>query len=157
MQSVTTASGARAGRGVFEAGTMQAEFVLLLGRVLLGGIFVMSGWGKLMGLSAFAASLQSRGVPAPEVLSVVGACVEFFGGLAVVLGLWTHLAALLMVTFVIVATLISHRFWEFDGPQRALQYSNFNKNLAILGGLLVLSIAGAGRLSPDGALTRRLG
>jgi putative oxidoreductase len=157
MQSYTTVSSARSGRGLFEAGTTSAEVVLLIGRVLLGLIFVLSGWGKLMGLSAFAASLERNGVPAAQVLAVVGACVEFFGGLAVVLGLRPQLVALLMVVFVICASLISHRFWEFEGAQRAMQQSQFMKNLCIIGGFLVLSVAGGGRLSLDGALERRLG
>jgi len=155
MQSYTTLWGARSGGGAFATGTVQAASVLLLGRILLGSIFVLSGWGKLMGLAAFTASLARSGVPAPQALAVVGACVEFFGGLAVVLGLWAHLAALLMVAFVVVATLISHRFWEFEGAQRAMQQTNFMKNVAIIGGLLVLSLAGGGRLALDAALTRR--
>lgn len=157
MQSYTSASTPRFGRGAFESGTLPAEFVLLIGRVLLGGIFVLSGWTKLMGLTAFAASLQRNGVPAPQVLAVVGAAVEFFGGLAVVLGLWAHFAALLMVAFVVVATLISHRFWEFDGAARTMQQVNFVKNAAIIGGFLLLTVGGGGRLGLDAMLARRVG
>jgi putative oxidoreductase len=157
MQSDTSASTAGSGRNVFESGTLSAELVLLAGRILLGGIFVLSGWGKLMGLSAFAATLEKNGVPAPQVLAVVGAAVEFFGGLAVVLGLRPQLAALLLIAFVIVATLVSHRFWDFEGAAAATQRLQFMKNCAIAGGLLLLSAAGGGRLSLEAALARRLG
>src|SRR5262245_20813492 len=91
--------------------------IVLLGRVLIGGIFVQSGFDKLMGLDAFAAGLAARGLPAAlvPVLAPIGASVEFFGGLAIVFGLMTRCAALLMIVFVIVATLVSHRFWVFQG------------------------------------------
>src|SRR5262249_12391077 len=89
------------------------DAIVLLGRILIGGIFVQSGFDKLMGLDAFAAGLAARGLPAPlvPVLTPIGASVEFFGGLAIVFGLMTRCAALLMIGFVIIATLISHRFW----------------------------------------------
>ena len=123
----------------------------LLARCFIGGIFVYSGFGKLMALDAFAASLGKGGVPMPEVMAVVGAAVEFFGGLAIVLGVQTRYAALLMALFTISATLISHRFWEFDDlAMRKGQSVHFMKNLAILGAFLLLFVQGGGRLSFDG-------
>jgi putative oxidoreductase len=123
----------------------------LLARCFIGGIFVYSGFGKLMALDAFAASLGKGGVPMPEVMAVVGAAVEFFGGLAIVLGLQTRYAALLMALFTISATLISHRFWDFqDLAMRKGQSVHFMKNLAILGAFLLLFVQGGGRLSFDG-------
>jgi putative oxidoreductase len=121
------------------------DWLLLLGRVLLSSIFVLSGYGKLMGLAAFAASLEKNGVPFASTLAPVGACVEFFGGLAILLGIEIRYAALLMVAFVIVATLISHRFWELQDAARQAQMSNFMKNVAIMGGFVVLHVAGGGR------------
>src|SRR5262245_2145972 len=93
------------------------DVILLLGRILIGGIFVQSGFDKLMSLDAFAAGLAARGLPAAlvPVLAAIGASVEFFGGLAIFFGLMTRCAALLMIVFVIVATLVSHRFWVFQG------------------------------------------
>src|SRR5262249_14930429 len=71
------------------------DAILLLGRILIGGIFVQSGFDKLMGLDAFAAGLAARGLPAAlmPVLASIGASVEFFGGLAIVFGLMTRYAA----------------------------------------------------------------
>jgi putative oxidoreductase len=123
------------------------DVLLLLGRILLGGIFVISGYAKITGVAAFSASLERRGVPAASVLGVIGACVEFFGGLAIVLGIEVRYAAALMVAFVIVATLISHRFWEFQGEVRTAQTTNFSKNVAICGGFIILLAAGGGRLA----------
>jgi|AmaraimetFIIA100_FD_contig_123_18175_length_2272_multi_6_in_0_out_0_2 putative oxidoreductase len=127
------------------------DSILLLARILIGGIFVQSGFGKLMGLDAFAAGLARNGIPAAiaPVLAPIGAGVEFVGGLAVVLGLATRYAALLMIVFVVVATLISHRFWMLQGAERRTQTVQFAKNIAIIGGFLFAFITGAGRYCLD--------
>jgi putative oxidoreductase len=127
----------------------RSDFWLLVGRILLGGIFVVSGYGKLMGLAAFAASLEKNGVPYASALAPVGASVEFFGGLAIILGVEVRAAALLMIAFVIVATLISHRFWELQDPARRAQVTQFSKNVAIIGGFLLLHAAGGGRFAVE--------
>jgi putative oxidoreductase len=75
--------------------------------------------------------------------------VEFGGGLAIVLGLGTRYAALLMIGFVIAATLISHRFWSAPPAERAEQMIQFAKNAAIIGGFLFVFVTGGGRYSLD--------
>jgi putative oxidoreductase len=132
------------------------DVIVLLGRVALGAIFVKSGLQKLMALSAFAASLASRGVPQSSMLAVIGATVEFVGGIMIVTGFRVRPASLLMILFVIVATGISHRYWEYaDTAARRAQESQFFKNLSILGGFLLLYVCGPGRFSLDTLLRRR--
>ena len=132
------------------------DVIMLLGRVALGAIFVKSGLQKLMALSAFAASLASRGVPQSETWAVIGATVEFVGGILIVTGFRVRPASLLMILFVIVATGISHRYWEYaDAAARRAQEIQFFKNLSILGGLLLLYVCGSGRFSLDTLLRRR--
>jgi len=132
------------------------DVIVLLGRVALGAIFVKSGLQKLMALSAFAASLASRGVPQSSMLAVIGATVEFVGGIMIVTGFRARPASLLMILFVIVATGISHRYWEYaDTAARRAQESQFFKNLSILGGFLLLYVCGPGRFSLDTLLRRR--
>jgi len=127
------------------------DFGVLIGRVLIGWLFVESGWRKLMGLDAFIASLVNRRVPYATVLGWIGAPLEFFGGLALMLGGVTRCAALAMIAFTIVATLIGHRYWEItDAALRRMQQAHFAKNLAIIGGLVLLAVTGGGRFSVDG-------
>src|SRR2546423_2602153 len=122
------------------------NFLLLAGRVLMGWIFVESGFRKLTGMDAFIASLTNRRVPYASVLGWIGGAVEFFGGVAILLGFWTRCAALAMIVFVIIATLIGHRYWELtDAAARRMQQSHFAKNLTIIGGFLVLGGSGGGR------------
>lgn len=131
------------------------DLILLLGRLALGAIFVKSGLQKLMALGAFAASLASRGVTQSSVSAVIGATVEFVGGILIVTGLRTREASLLMILFVIVATGISHRFWEFAEAARRAQESQFFKNLSIIGGFLLLFVSCSGRFGLDSLLGRR--
>jgi putative oxidoreductase len=135
---------------------MNRDLTLLVGRVALGLIFVKSGLQKLLALSAFAASLASRGVPQSSFWAVVGATVEFVGGVLIIAGLRTREASLLMILFVIVATGIAHRYWEFaDAAARRTQESQFFKNLSIIGGFVLLWATGAGRYALDAMLGRR--
>jgi putative oxidoreductase len=130
--------------------------LLLAARVALGAIFVISGAMKLGTVAAFSASLAARGVPASWLWGPVGATVEFVGGVLIVLGLGTRYAAVLMILFVIVATAISHRFWEYADPQQfRLQQSQFFKNLAIIGGFIGVLAAGGGRFALDMLWRRR--
>ncbi|PWC81392.1 hypothetical protein TSH100_27330 [Azospirillum sp. TSH100] len=137
------------------AATAGQDALLLAARVLLGAIFVQSGFGKLMALGGFIAGMESQGVPMAAIVAPLGALVEAFGGLAIVLGAWTRLAALLVAAFTVAATLIAHRYWEAAPDAMKMQQIQFMKNLAIIGGFLSLVASGGGRFSIDGWRARR--
>ena len=132
-----------------------SDAVLIVGRLAMGIIFFQSGLAKLGALSAFSVNLGSRGVPFPDFWGPVGAISEFIGGTLIILGLGTRYAAALIVIFVIIATAIAHRYWEFPEPARRLQEGQFYKNLAIIGGALFLFICAAGRFSLDAILMKK--
>ena len=131
------------------------DVVLLAGRVALGAIFVESASRQLMTVGTFAASLASRGVPLPMLLAVVGVAVELVGGILIVSGFRTRVAAPPIILFMIVATVISHRYWELADAARRGQEIHFFKNLSIVGGLLLLFVSGPGRFSIDGLVRRQ--
>jgi putative oxidoreductase len=132
-----------------------SDTVLLVGRLAMGIIFFQSGFAKLAALGAFSASLGNRGVAFPGFWGPVGAISEFTGGTLIILGLGTRYAAALIVVFVIIATSIAHRYWEFAEPARRVQEGQFYKNLAIIGGALFLFICAAGRFSLDAILMKK--
>ena len=137
------------------AGTT-GDALLLIGRILLGWLFLTTAWGKLFGgIDGFAGYLRALKVPAPEVWAWIGAIVEFVVGVTLILGLGTRYAALLCVLFLIVATALAHRYWEYPPAQMGAQKTNFLKNLAILGGALFLFVSGGGRFSIDRMLAKR--
>ena len=119
----------------------------LVARILIGSLFVQSGLAKLIDLGAFAGMLAAGGVPMANVIGLVASVAEFGGGLGVVLGVGTRYAALLLIAFTIVATLIAHRFWDVPPDQREMQMIHFAKNVAIIGGLLCVFVTGGGRLA----------
>jgi putative oxidoreductase len=126
-----------------------SDLALLVARIAMSALFIPGGLRKLTDLAAFTATLHKQSVPLADVLAPIGACVEFFGGIAVLVGFQLRVATLLMILFTIIASFIAHRFWEFEGPARQMQQTNFFKNLAIIGGFFALWAAGAGGYAVD--------
>lgn len=123
----------------------------LIGRLIIGGLFLISGTEKLMGLDHFAASLVRNGISdsiAP-VLAPVAAAAETLGGLFIAIGFMTNGASLVMIAFTIIASFVSHRFWEYQGELAALQQAHFMKNMMIVGAFCLLYVAGGGPCSVD--------
>jgi putative oxidoreductase len=129
------------------------DFLLLVGRVMIGWIYIQSGWRKLTDVPAFVKTMPRRDLP--EFLGYVAPPVEFLGGIALVLGFATRYAALLLLLFTIIATLSSHRWWNFPEAQQTNQHSHFWKNVTMMGGLVVLFVTAGGRLSVDTWLRQR--
>lgn len=125
--------------------------VWLVGRVILGGLFFMSGAEKLMGIDDFAASLVKDGIPDQFALALawLGAGVETIGGLLILLGLVTGWASLFLLAFTIIAAFIAHRFWEAPPEMRMMQTMHFEKNMMIAAAFCLLYVTGGGPYSID--------
>jgi putative oxidoreductase len=114
----------------------------LAGRVLISFIFIMSGWSKISGYAGTQGYMEAMGVPGALLPVVI--VTELGGGLLVLAGLWTRLAALALAGFSILAGVLFH-----FKPDDQMQMIMLMKNFAIAGGLLFLVAHGAGRLSID--------
>jgi putative oxidoreductase len=126
------------------------EWLAPIGRALLAAIFVISGYNKLTGFNDLVATLAKQGLPLPQVFAFGTIGIELVGGIFLLIGFKARWTALVMALFLVPATLLFHRYWSFEGSARAAQKINFLKNLAIMGGLLMVSAQGAGRASIDG-------
>ena len=126
-----------------------SAILALLGRVLLASIFVYSGCGKITDFQGTAGYIASAGMPMPQVLAVGAIVVEFIGGLALLIGFRARWAALAFVVFLIVITPIFHNFWSVPADEVMSQQINFIKNVAIIGGMLMVMAFGPGRYSVD--------
>jgi putative oxidoreductase len=124
--------------------------MLLIGRVLVGLLFLVAGIRKIMFYSGSVAYFTKLGFPAPEIMGVLAILIEVGGGALLLLGWQTRRISWLLILFVAIATAMAHRFWEFDAAQYANQMNHFLKNVAIIGGLLYVAVLGAGGLSLDG-------
>src|SRR3954454_23873353 len=105
-----------------------ADAALLIARIALAAIFLYSGYGKLTNPSGFSTYLVNHGFPggAAYPLALLAAAIEVLGGLAVLTGLQTRYASLVLALFTLVAALIGHRFWDVaDAAQRGNQLIHF--------------------------------
>lgn len=127
-----------------QAGTSGASLAILIGRILLAAMFVLAGFGKLTDIGGTAGWFGSIGLPAPTIVAILVGLLELVAGLAIVVGFQTRIAALALALFTIGATLIAHTNFA-----DMMQFLIFQKNFAVVGGLLVLAFSGAGALSVD--------
>lgn len=130
--------------------TLQNSFTLV-GRVLLALLFIPAGIDKLTGFAGTVGYIGSVGLPLATLAAVIAVVVELAGGAALVLGFGTRLAALALALFTLVATVLFHNFWAVPAEQVMIQQLMFFKNIAVVGGLLVLAAQGAGAWSIDAA------
>lgn len=120
----------------------------LIGRVLLATIFIYSGFGKITGFEATAGYMAAYGMPMTKLLLVGAIALELGGGLSILTGYKARWGAAALVLFTIPATFIFHAFWTISDPGQAfVEELMFLKNLAIVGGLLLLMTFGPGRLA----------
>ena len=122
---------------------------MFLGRVFLALLFVVSGIGKITGYAGTAAVMAAKGLPIVDVLLPLTIAVELGGGLLLALGWKARWAAAALFLFLIPTTLIFHQFWGLEPKLAQMQKIHFLKNVAIMGGMLMVLAIGAGRWSVD--------
>lgn len=123
--------------------------VSLIGRILISVVFVLGGIGKITGFSMEEGMLAGKHMPLPAVALGIALVIELVGGLAILLGLFTRFTAWILFLYLIPTTLMFHNFWTMSGMDRIDTMIHFEKNLAIMGGLLILAAVGAGAYSID--------
>jgi putative oxidoreductase len=124
---------------------------LLLVRLAVGTVFVMHGGQKLfvMGYHGVAGFLGQMGFPIPVVAAIVLIAVEFLGGLAVFLGIYTRYAAALLAADMLVAMLVVHLKGGFFLPR------GFEYTFVLLLASLALVLSGPGALALGAKIGRR--
>jgi putative oxidoreductase len=116
---------------------MKAPF--LLGRMLFGGFFILSGIDHLRRPKEMAPYAESKGVPAAELAVKLSAVPLLIGGASLLLGVKPKLGALAILGFLAGVSPVMHDFWRNEDPnERAQNIVNFMKNAALAGGALAL-------------------
>jgi len=122
--------------------------IVVAGRALFAFIFILSS-PRLFQPAAINAAAQ-HGVPIAEILVPVAGVLAGLGGLSVLLGYRAKIGAWLIAIFLLVVTPVMHNFWAVADPAMAqAQMVNFMKNVAMLGGALLITQFGAGPWSLD--------
>ncbi len=115
------------------------NLLIILGEVLLGGYFVISGVNHFKHLGMLTGYAQSKGVPMAKEAVILTGLMLILGGLGIVWGLWVNFSILLLVLFLVVTTFQMHQFWKVSDPmERMGEEVNFKKNLALVGALLMM-------------------
>ncbi|MDB5550868.1 MAG: hypothetical protein JWL86_852 [Rhizobium sp.] len=124
-----------------------SSIAMLIGRILLSAIFIQAAISKLMDVSSTIAYFQGLGVLLPSVTIWLVILVELVGGLTILTGFYTRIAATILAFFCIATAFIGHSDWS-----NVTDFQAFMKDIAIAGGLFYVAAAGAGIISLD---TRR--
>jgi putative oxidoreductase len=130
---------------------LQSPFLLLI-RLHWGWQLAQSGWGKLHHLSNVGEYFVTLGLPMPAQMAVFIACVEFFGGIFLALGLASRITGLVLSVNLTMAYVLGDRealFSFFSDPDKFTAAAPF----AFLVVSLIVLIFGAGRISADTAIT----
>ena len=125
-----------------------SRYLVPVGRALFALIFVMASFGHFTARSIGYAA--SQGVPFASLLVPLSGIIALVGGRSIAFGYRAKLGAWLIVLFLVPVTFMMHRFWAMTDPMAAMmQQVMFLKNVALLGGALLIAHFGAGPVSLD--------
>ena len=109
------------------------------GRALLSVVFLKGGLDQVREPGGRAEKAADLGLPQPELQVRANGIVMLVGGAALALGVYPRAAAAVLAASLVPTTIAGHPFWTLEDQQRAMQATQFRKNLAIAGGLLVVA------------------
>ena len=128
----------------------------VVGRLLLCTIFLLAALGnKIPHFNEVASIMASAGIPAPRLLLVGAIVFLVVGSLSVIVGYKARLGAVLLLTFLVLASYYFHPFWKLEGQAQQEQMIHFMKNLSMMGAMLFVTANGSGPMSLDSWLTKR--
>jgi len=126
------------------------DSVALVARVLLVALFLLSGFGKLVGFTGTALYIGAHGLPFPKLGVVIALVVELGAALLVLVGWKARWSALALAVFAVAAGVLFHAYWaDTDAAAHMSNFINFWKNISIAGGFLMVFAFGPGRYSVD--------
>ena len=125
------------------------NLLVLIGRLALAALFLPAGLSKLTGFTGTVGYIESVGLPLAALGAVIAIIVEVAGGAALIAGFFTRTAAIVLAIFTLLASVFFHAYWAMPADQAFMQQLLFYKNIAVIGGLLILAAHGAGQLSLD--------
>ncbi|QCW02227.1 DoxX family protein [Natrinema pallidum] len=125
----------------FESGL--SAVVLLVGRLLFGGLLVYQGLNHFAATDTMAGYAEAKGVPAARFGVVASGVMLVLGGVGIVLGVYPVIAAGMLAVFFVLVTPFMHDFWAVPEEQQQDELIHFMKNVELLGtALLVFVLAG---------------
>ena len=128
------------------------DAILIIGRILFGALFVLSGIGHFAKLEAMVGYAKYKKLPAAKFGVLISGLFFLIGGIYIILGLWVDLGAFLLAITLILAAFIFHNFWkESDATAKMNEQIAFNKDLSLAGAALILfALIASGTLTDFG-------
>jgi len=115
------------------------DVIILIGRILFGGFFLMSGINHFAKLEAMTGYAKYKKLPAAKLGVLLSGLMLILGGIYIILGFYTDLGLLLIAIFLVLAAVIFHNFWkETDATAKQNEMLAFMKDIALAGGALIL-------------------
>ena len=135
-----------------------SDAISLLSRVLLSAVFIVYGYIAFSDVGAWMTANQATlkrffdmvgGMAPPTWFGYLIATIQLLGGLAILIGFRTRWVAYAFAVYLVLVVFFAHNFWDMSGAARGGNMAHFYKNLAIMGGFLLLALQGPGRYSVD--------
>ena len=124
---------------------MTIEALWLLGRLCIGALFVAGALHHCVAFAQVAQQVAARGVPMPRLVLAIGSLWQATAGVLLVLNIQVVYAALALVAFTLVASLMLLDFWNMQGAERTGMLTSWRLNIAVIGGLLITTAYGLAR------------
>ncbi|TSA87908.1 DoxX family protein [Deinococcus detaillensis] len=109
-----------------------------VGRAALASIFVQGGLSALQHPQQRAKLVERAGLPQPELLTQINGGIMAASGVLMALGIMPRTSALALLSSMVPTTVVGHPFWQLEGAERQGQMLHFAKNVAMMGGLLLV-------------------
>jgi putative oxidoreductase len=113
------------------------EILWPMGRLLLGGLFVVGNARHFFISSGVAQAIAGRGMPFPRLVLFVGSAFAVVAGAMLIVGYAIAYAALGLALFTLAASILLLNFWSMQGAERIAAVMNWQSNIAIIGGLMI--------------------
>ena len=113
------------------------ELIAVIGRLLLGGLFVVGGVHHFFIAPMIADAIGSRGIPFPKQVLWAGTIFQLIAGACLMVGFYAAYAAAGLIGFTLAASVMMLNFWDMQGQDRTNAINGWLSNLAVIGGLLI--------------------
>ena len=121
------------------------DLLILVARIFISSLFLWAGATIVLHWRGSTEYMHLKKMPTSLLPAAI--LIQFIGGLSVLLGFEARVGALLLIVYTIPAAVMMHNFWNVQDDTRKTQKTLFMKEVAVLGGLLLFLITGAGRFA----------
>jgi putative oxidoreductase len=122
--------------------TDPATLITLLARLLLGGSFLLFGIRNIWNIDGLTAALTARGMMLPRLSAMIGVGLQIVGGALTAIGPFGLAGGVMLIVFLVFATVLFHNFWDYSGAERTTHFNATVMNVGLVGAFLLPVAAG---------------